>query len=107
MGTSSAIVIEHVLPNRITSHSSLSEIVKAFEAPPIKETRMKPVSNWEKRAWTNYHVSQMKAAAKSAQSPDMDLTLREILTGERVVDKIATSIVVYTAMWVCFLFFLF
>jgi hypothetical protein len=89
--------VDHIVitePKRITSHSSLSEIVKAFEAPPVKETRMKPVSNWEKRIWTNYHVSRMKAAVeKYTHKPDMDLTLR---AGERIV--------VYTAMWIFLLF---
>jgi hypothetical protein len=104
MGTS-VITVEHVVPKRITSHSSLSEIVKVLDAPPLvkKETRMKPVSNWEKHAWTTYHVSRIKEAAKSAQSPDMNLTLNEILTGERISDKVTTILFAYFA-GVCLLF---
>lgn len=102
------ITVEHVVPNRITTHSSLSEIVKVLDAPPLslvkKETRMKPVSNWEKRTWTTYHVSRMKAAAKSAQSPDMNLTLNEIRTGERLIDKIVVTLFAYT-VGVLFIFF--
>ena len=95
-----------ITPKRITSHSSLSEIVHVFsDAPPVKKTRMKHVSTWEKRAWTNYQVSRMKAFAKSAQSPDMNLTLREIQTGERIVDKIVVSLFVYT-VGVFFILFL-
>ena len=97
-------VIVHA-PKRITSHSSLSEIVKVFsDAPPIKETRMKPVSTWERRAWTNFHVTRMKYQAKSAQSPDMNLTLKEIQTGERLVDKMVVSLFAYTVV-VFFMFF--
>ncbi len=98
-----AVTVE--TPKRITSHSSLSEIVKVFQAPPIKETRMKPVNTWEKNARTRYYVSRMETYAKSAQSPDMNLTLKEIQTGERIVDKIAVSLFAYT-VGVFFLFFL-
>jgi hypothetical protein len=81
---------------RVTSHSKLSEIVRVFEAPPLKkETRMRPVktNKWENR----YHMARMKSIANNAQSPDMNLTLHEILTGERVSDKIAATLFVYTA----------
>jgi hypothetical protein len=82
---------------RITSHSKLSEIVKVFsEAPPVKETKMKPISVFEKRARTNYNISRMKTFAKSAQSPDMNMTLNEIRTGVKMTDKIALSLFVYT-----------
>ena len=92
-------------PKRITSHSNLSEIVKVFsDAPPVKETKMKPISVFEKRARTNYHISRMKTFAKSAQSPDMNMTLNEIRTSVKVTDKIAASLFVYT---VCVLFIFF
>jgi hypothetical protein len=99
MNTHNQIVSEHVVvvPKRITSHSSLSDIVKAFEAPDVKETRMRPlhVSKWEVMAREKYHVERMKVQAKYAQSPDMNLTLKEILTGERISDKIVASLLVY------------
>lgn len=82
------------IPKRINSHSKLSDIVRVFEAPPVKEPkRMKPISNWER----NVHISRMKVAAEYARNPDMNLTLKEILTGERVSDKIAMSLFVYFA----------
>lgn len=87
--------IVHV--ERITSHSKLSEIVKVFsEAPPIKETKMKPISTFEKRARTSYHISRMKTFAKSAQSPDMNMTLNEIRTGVKVTDRIIVTLFAYT-----------
>jgi hypothetical protein len=96
----------HVPTTRVTSHSSLSEIVHIFEAPPVKkETRMKPVNTLENRTWTKYHVSRMKSASKIAQSPDMNLSLNEILTRERVSDKIAATLFVYT-LGVFLIFFL-
>lgn len=93
-----------VVPKRITSHSKLSEIVHVFSAPPVKETRMKPISSFEKHARTNYHVSRMKTFAKSAQSPDMNMTLNEIRTGVKVSDKVAAILFVYV-VGVFFLFF--
>jgi hypothetical protein len=108
------MLVEHVTApppplihrTRITSHSSLSDIVKVFNAPDVKtQTKMKPVQTWETHARTKYYVSRMKVHAKSALSPDMNLTLKEIQTGERIVDKIIMSLFVYTvgAFFVLFL----
>jgi hypothetical protein len=55
---------------------------------------MKPVhlNKWENA----YRIERMKSVAKIAQSPDMNLTLNEIRTGERVSDKIGATLFVYT-----------
>jgi hypothetical protein len=95
-----ATVIEHVAPvkpARITSHSRLSDILVSFEAPPVKEIRMKPVNvnSLETRARTMYYMHQIKAAADSAKNPNTNLTLHEILTGERLIDKIGFLIGVF------------
>lgn len=89
---------------RITTHSNLSDIVKVLSAPPVKETRMKPIGSFEKKARRHYHISRMKTFAKSAQSPDMNMTLNEIRTGVKMSDKIAATLFVYF-VGVFFLFF--
>lgn len=93
-----------MVQKRINSHSNLSDIVESFKAPPLKHTNQRGIQPWEKKARTNYYISRMKSHAKSAQSPDMNLTLREILTGERVEDKIFISLFAYT-IGVFFVFF--
>lgn len=95
-----------IINNRITSHSRLSEIVQVFESPSVKtETTTTKQTKRPRISWTKYHVARMKSAPKYAQSPDMDLTLREILTHERVTDKIAATLFVYT-VGVFLIFFL-
>lgn len=44
---------------------------------------------------TNYYIHRMKAAAKSAQSPDMNMSLNEIRTGVSVKDHMKFSLLVY------------
>jgi hypothetical protein len=40
-------------------------------------------------------MNQMRVAADSAKNPNMNLTLHEILTGERLIDKIEFTLAVY------------
>lgn len=44
---------------------------------------------------TNYYIHRMKAAAKSAQSPDMNMSLNEIRTGVSVKDHMKFSLLIY------------
>lgn len=87
--------VEYVKPIRITSHSSLSDIVKVFKAPEIKVTPQRGIQPWEKQARLDYHISRMKMYASQAKSPK--LTLREIQTGKKDdrVERILLSLYTY------------
>ncbi len=93
-------------PARINSHSSLSQIVESFKAPPVKETRQRGVQPWERNAWTKYHMDRMEMHAKSATGPN--LSLYEIKTGkkDKRVERVILALYTYF-VGVAFLFFLF
>lgn len=44
---------------------------------------------------TSYYIQRMKAAAKSAQSPDMNMSLNEIRTGITRSERIKFSLLIY------------
>lgn len=99
------IEISKPLPTRINSHSNLSEIVRVFKAPEVKETKQRGIQPWEKKLRTDYHIKRMKMFASKAQSPDMNWNLREIQTGHKD-DKVLRAFInlsIYT-LGVLFIF---
>lgn len=98
------MITEIHAPVRINSHSNLSDIVKSFQAPPLKkQTPQRGVQPWEKRAWFNYHVKRMESFAKKAESPN--LTLYEVKTGKTRKDRVMLALYTYF-VGVAFVFFL-
>ena len=93
------------VPARINSHSKLSEIVRSFEAPPIKETKQRGVQNWERNAWTKYHMDRMELYASKAESPN--LSLYEIKTGkkDKRVERVILAMYTYF-VGLAFIFFM-
>lgn len=92
-------------PARINSHSKLSEIVKSFEAPPVKVSKQKGIQPWEKKARMKYHLDRMEMFTNKAESPN--LTLREIQTGKKDdhVERILLALYTYF-VGVAFVFFM-
>lgn len=44
---------------------------------------------------TQYYIQRMKSLSKSAQSPDLNMTLNEIKTGIKTSDRMKFSLLVY------------
>lgn len=99
------VVSPPVVPIRINTHSKLSDIVKSFEAPPVKVTKQRGVQPWEKKARTDYYMKRMKMFADNAESPN--LTLREIQTGKKDdrTERILLALYTYF-VGVAFVFFM-
>lgn len=60
---------------------------KCFSMPPKKAPPVKDR--------TQYYIHRMKAHAKSAQDPDMDMSLNEIKTGVKLSERMALTLEVY------------
>ncbi len=106
MDTITAPPVVVAAPHRINSHSKLSDIVKSFQAPPLKETtKQRGVQNWERNAWTKYHMDRMELYAKKSESPN--LSLYEIKTGkkDKRVERVMLAMYTYF-VGLAFIFFM-
>lgn len=56
---------------------------------------LNPPKNKKHKESTHYYTQRMKSFAKYAQSPDMNMTLKEIRTGVKTSDRIKMSLFVY------------
>lgn len=79
-----------VTPNKRGICISVNKPCFVLNAPKNKAPQLK-----ENKLRTEYYIHRMKSLAKSAQDPDMNMSLNEIKTGIKVSDRMKMSLFVY------------
>lgn len=84
-------VVEHHAPIPPPKRGVCINPDKCFvlKAPKLKEHKTNDAFR------TQYYINRMRMHAKSAQSPDMNMTLNEIKTGVKVSERMTLTLEVY------------
>lgn len=86
------MVVIHEPPPIVTQHQTNTKGICFHVTRPC--FTLNPPKN-KKHDVVKFHTQRMKSFVKYAQSPDMNLTLKEIQTGIKTSDRMKMSLAVY------------